>query len=496
MPKRKRSGLLARKASFQRYQVAALVLLTVAVGAYVAVRIFAASGQLYLAPSSSAIALGSTFTVTVHENSGSDAVNAVEADLTYPTNLLQFVSSDASSSPFTVQAVNSGGSGTITLSRGNQTALTGDQVVSVLTFKALALGPATLAFANTSALVRASDQANVLVTTTSSTYTVADMEPPSTPTGVTMAAHTVTTIGLSWTASTDDVGVVGYKIFRNGSEVGTSSSTSFQDSGLSPGTTYAYAVAAYDAAGNTSPQSAAVNFATLPDTTAPSVPGTPTLTSRTMVSITIGWAASTDNVGVAGYKVFQNGNQVATTSTTSYTSSGLTPGATYSFSVAADDAAGNVSAQSGAASLGTLPDTQAPTVPTGVTAAQTAQNVKVSWTASSDNVGVTGYIVYRGGTRIGTATGTSYTDSNVIPGAYLYTVAANDAAGNVSAQSVAASITVYLEGDINHDGKVNVFDLSTLLSNWGKTGANASDLNGDGVVNILDLSILLSGWTG
>ncbi len=496
MPKKRRLGLLQRKASIQTYQVASLILLTVAVGAYVVSRIFAASGTLYLTPSSSTTALGSTFTVTVYENSGTDAVNAVEADLTYPSNLLQFVSSDPSTSPFTVQAANTAGNGTVTLSRGNQTALTGDQVVSVLTFKTVAIGQATIAFASSSALVRASDQANVLVGTTSGTFTVADQTPPSVPTGLAMSTNSVTTIDLSWTASTDNVGVAGYKIYRNGAQVGTSTSTTYHDTGLNPATTYTYAVAADDAAGNVSAQSTSANFTTLPDTTAPSVPGVPTLTSRTMTSITIGWTASTDNVGVAGYKIYRNGAQVGTSTSTSFSSSGLVPGTNYSFTVAADDAAGNVSAQSSAASLSTLPDTQPPSTPSGVTATVSGQNVQLSWTASTDNVGVTGYVVYRGGTQVATVATTAFTDANVTVGSYAYMVAAEDAAGNVSSQSTATNVTVSTAGDLNGDGKVNIYDLSQLLSNWGKTGANSSDLNADGVVNIIDLSILLSHWTG
>jgi chitodextrinase len=496
VPRTRKAGLLHRREPFQFYQMAALLLLVVAIGAYVVSRIFAASGVLYLAPASSTTALGSTFTVTVHENSGSDAVNAVEADLTYPTNLLQFVSSDGSTSPFTVQAANTGGNGTVTLSRGNQTALTGDQVVAVLTFKTLAVGQASIAFASSSALVRASDQTNVLVTTTPGIYTVADEEPPSVPMGVAMSANTVTTIDVSWTASTDDVGVTGYKVYRNGTQVGTSTTTTYHDTGLVPGTAYTYTVSAYDAAGNNSAQSAASSFSTLPDTTPPTVPGTPSLSSRTMTSISLGWTASTDNVAVTGYKVFRNGTQVGTVATAAYTSTGLAPGTSYSFAVAAYDAAGNTSAQSTAASQSTLPDTQPPTVPTGLTAVATGQNVQLSWTAASDNVAVTGYVVYRGGTQVATVTGLTYTDSNLALGSYSYTVAAYDAAGNTSPQSTAASITVYKAGDINHDGKVNVYDLSTLLSNWGKTGTNTSDLNGDGVVNIIDLSIMLSAWTG
>ena len=84
---------------------------------------------------------------------------------------------------------------------------------------------------------------------------VPDTTAPSVPTN--LAATTVSTsqINLSWTAATDNVGVTGYRVFRSGMQVGTSTGIAYSDTGLTASTTYSYAVAAFDAAGNTSVQS-------------------------------------------------------------------------------------------------------------------------------------------------------------------------------------------------------------------------------------------------
>ena len=88
------------------------------------------------------------------------------------------------------------------------------------------------------------------------------------------------------------------------------------------------------------------------------------------------------------------------------------------------------------------PDTTPPSIPLGLSAsAPSATQVNVSWNASTDNVGVTGYDIYRGGVKIGTSATTSYSDTTVSAGtSYSYTVDAYDAAGNISAQSAAASV--------------------------------------------------------
>src|SRR5207248_11129833 len=82
----------------------------------------------------------------------------------------------------------------------------------------------------------------------------------------------------------------------------------------------------------------------------------------------LSWSASTDNVGVTGYIVRRNGVQVATPVTTSFADTGLSAATTYSYTVAARDAAGNISPDSTSASI-TIADTTPPTTPNGLTAA-------------------------------------------------------------------------------------------------------------------------------
>src|SRR5439155_303311 len=82
-----------------------------------------------------------------------------------------------------------------------------------------------------------------------------DTLPPSIPTGLTATATSSSPISLVWSPSTDNVGVTGFTVFRNGVRAATVGSTAYQDTGLPPSTTYAYTVAAVDAVGNTSLQS-------------------------------------------------------------------------------------------------------------------------------------------------------------------------------------------------------------------------------------------------
>src|SRR4029077_3958829 len=81
---------------------------------------------------------------------------------------------------------------------------------------------------------------------------VSDTTPPSVPTGLSASGITTTGATISWTASTDNIGVTGYKVFRDGTQGGTPASTSFTDSGLTASTTYSYTVSAFDAALNNS----------------------------------------------------------------------------------------------------------------------------------------------------------------------------------------------------------------------------------------------------
>lgn len=181
------------------------------------------------------------------------------------------------------------------------------------------------------------------------------------------------------------------------------------------------------------------------DTQPPSVPfglqGNAISSSR----IDLTWNPSSDNVAVAGYRVRRAGNLVGTVSGTAFSDIGLTPATAYSYTVAAFDAAGNESAQSGAVVVTTQPsaDSQPPSVPGGLQgSAVSSSRVDLSWTASNDNVAVTGYRVRRNGTSVGTPVGTAFSDSGLSASTiYAYTVAAFDAAGNESAASAAINVT-------------------------------------------------------
>jgi chitodextrinase len=482
----------------QRLYVVLFALVFAGLGTYYLSSSHAAGvGTLTLSPASGPVSLGATVTVTINENSSTTAVNAVEADLTYDQTKLQYVSTNTSTSPFTLVAANSGGSGSVTIASATSTPVSGTQVVAIVTFTAIGTGSTNVAFSPASGIAESTNNTNILGTSTGATYTISDTTAPSVPIGLVGSNQTATSLKISWNASTDNVAVTGYKVFRNGTQVGTSATTSYTDTGLTPSTSYSYTVSANDAAGNNSAKSGAFATSTTADTTAPSVPTGLVSGTKTLTSIALQWTASTDNVAVTGYKVFRNGTQVGTSASATYTDNGLAPGTTYSYTVAANDAAGNVSAQTATVSAATLADTAAPSIPTGLSSpTQTVNSINLSWTASSDNVSVTGYKIFRNGTQVGTSATTTYTDTGLTAGvSYSYTVSAFDSAGNNSAQTAASSFTaLFVAGDANNDGHVNFLDLSIMASTWQGTTDLRADFNHDGIVNFLDLSIMASHW--
>ena len=171
----------------------------------------------------------------------------------------------------------------------------------------------------------------------------ADTEAPTSP-GSLAASGAQNQITLSWTASTDNVGVTGYSRYQNGVLGSSAAGTSYTFTGLACATTYTLGVDSYDAAGNRSTRAsltAATSACPVSDTTAPSVPQGMQVTSSSQVAISIAWNASTDNVGVSGYRLYRNDSLIGTTASLSYPFSGLTCGTTYALGVEAFDAAGN-----------------------------------------------------------------------------------------------------------------------------------------------------------
>lgn len=182
------------------------------------------------------------------------------------------------------------------------------------------------------------------------------------------------------------------------------------------------------------------------DTTAPTAPTAVTSPVQTTNTVELRWNAASDNVGVSHYDIYRNGVKVQTVTGTSVVDTGLEANTSYTYTVMAVDAAGNVSKESAAITVTTKPipvdDTTAPTAPTSLhTMGQTTSTINLMWNASTDNVGVKHYEVYRNGVKVQTVTGTMATDSGLQPNTeYTYYVKAVDAAGNVSDAS--NSITV------------------------------------------------------
>ena len=276
-----------------------------------------------------------------------------------------------------------------------------------------------------------------------------DASPPTAPTGLVATAVASKRVDLTWSAASDDIGVIGYRLFRDGEQIATlGAQTSYQDNGVSPAAEYVYEVRAVDAAGNVSSSSGQASATTPPppplDISPPTAPALLTANASSGTAIDLAWAAASDDVDVTGYRVVRDDVNIATVGAqTSYRDSGLTPASRYEYQVHALDGAGNVSEPSPVAA-GTTPDTVSPTTPLGLTAsAATGTQVDLSWRAAGDNVGVTGYDVLRDGVPIATlGTDTVYQDTGLAPGSlYRYQVRARDAAGNSSDPSLAASAT-------------------------------------------------------
>jgi hypothetical protein len=291
---------------------------------------------------------------------------------------------------------------------------------------------------------------------------VSDTEPPTAPTNLNVTG-TLANAQLTWTAATDNVSVARYNVHRGttagftptaANRVGQPTGTGFTDT--PPAGIYFYKVTAEDGSGNVGPvsneQSAQVG-----DLTAPSAPGTLTATGA-IGRATLSWGTATDNVGVVRYNVHRSttagfapsaANRIAQP-----TSTGLVDtvaAGTYFYKVTAEDAAGNVGPPTNEATATVTVDTQAPSVPANLTASTAGQTVNLSWTASTDNAGVTRYNVHRSTTtgftpsaanRIGQPGSNSFADGGLPAGTYFYKVTAEDAAGNISGPSNQASATV------------------------------------------------------
>ena len=284
----------------------------------------------------------------------------------------------------------------------------------------------------------------------------ADTKAPTVPTEVTVTDITTTTAKVTWTASTDNVGVAGYNVYVNDSDTPVNSETlvtgtEYALESLTAGTEYKVTVKAVDAAGNVS-EGAVHTFTTAPS--APSAPTEVTVTDVTATAAKVTWKAPADNDSVVGYKVYLNNVQVnkELVTTTEYDLSELKETTDYSVTVCSVNAAGKESEKSAEVTFKTQKteeptDTVKPSVPGNVVvpeASITQTGATITWEASTDNVAVTGYNVYMNDTKVNATpvTVTTYNLTGLTAGTeYTVTVTAVDAAGNESAGSDQATFT-------------------------------------------------------
>ncbi|MEU8762416.1 discoidin domain-containing protein [Streptomyces sp. NPDC048659] len=176
------------------------------------------------------------------------------------------------------------------------------------------------------------------------------------------------------------------------------------------------------------------------DTQAPSAPANLAYTEPGSGQIRLTWTASTDNTGVTGYDIYANGTLLTGVAGNVTTFTDTRPAnQTVSYTVRAKDAAGNQSGDSNTVTrIGDAGDTQAPTAPASLAYTEPGSGqIRLTWTASTDNTGVTGYDVYANNVLRASVAGnvTTYTDTQPASATVTYTVRAKDAAGNQSGAS-------------------------------------------------------------
>ena len=278
--------------------------------------------------------------------------------------------------------------------------------------------------------------------------TTVDTMAPTAPPSVSVSGTSDTAVSITWTASTDDIGVSRYRIWQidgsSSTQIGyVDSRLTYSITGLTPSTNYTFGVSAADAAGNQSAITT-VNATTgsSADTTPPSAPASAASASVSMTSVTLMWDEGSDDVGVTRYRIYRltpSLQFIRSTTELRATISGLKPGTGYSYGVASVDAAG-LESPFATIIFTTAQDTLAPTTPRrpSVTS-QRRTSIGLSWRAVSDNVGVTSYRVYmwrKGAWRLAGSTSAStrtFTQRKLMPGhAYAFRIRARDASGNLS----------------------------------------------------------------
>lgn len=177
-------------------------------------------------------------------------------------------------------------------------------------------------------------------------YVSTDTQAPTVPADVSLSNISLNSMDISWTASTDNIGVTGYNIYIDGILEAQTTNTTYSFSDLETNTTYSFTVVAKDLINNMSAASIALDGTTLGDTVAPTTPADIMVSNETDSSFNLTWTASTDNNAVGGYEIYVDNNLTATTTNSSYTIVGLNASTSYSVEILAFDNDNNKSNKS------------------------------------------------------------------------------------------------------------------------------------------------------
>jgi hypothetical protein len=268
-----------------------------------------------------------------------------------------------------------------------------------------------------------------------------DVVAPSVPTDLVVEPNPVpVTLSVTWSPSTDDVGVAEYSVYRNGALVVTvESDVTSVELDLGYGDHYIQ-IAARDAAGNVSARTESVlGRLVAADTSAPTVPTdvAATLDEATGL-VTVTWGASTDPSGVASYTVYRNGIEVATVPGDATTTTLDLGEGSHQLQVSAIDTVGNESAATPSVlveiAAPPVADTSRPSTPRDLTTTVLADDtIDATWSASRDNVGVAAYVITRNAVEVARVSGDRTTVNLALGyGTHYIQVQAFDAAGNSS----------------------------------------------------------------
>ena len=350
----------------------------------------------------------------------------------------------------------------------------------------------------------------------------ADTDPPTAPTSLTVDAVGETMVDLSWGASTDNVAVTEYRVYRDAAIVATVAGTSFGDIGLTPATAYNYQVTALDAAGNESAASNAVN----PTTDAAGNPAVhidsislslvnakKNRYARAIVRVVdengAAVAGATVNTQWSGLANDSDGQSTGGAGTATIDSNQVPKSQSGQFiitvmSVSAPgfdyDAGANVESFDCIGSDGSscIVDTDPPANPTGLNATGGAGSASLSWNANSEG-DLAGYSVYRStssgggyGLVASGVGGTSYNDSGLVADTYYYVVTATDTSANESGNSNEASAVVTSGGGSTvHVASISPSTVKKGRRYEGHAAIVIVDQNGDPVSG----AVVSTSWT-